>query len=439
MSLRWKLALSMGFLLLTMVALVSVSAYLTTDSRVRQEVDSSLEERANSLRIILNRGDGSLPQAAGPAQVLDASGVIVQSVGDVRFPVNRRERYLAKEGGRLYTHTVEVDGVRYRVETAALQIGGVVQVGRELQPTENTLASLRRRYAAISGLVALLGAILGWLLAGWLTRPVVRLTQAAEHVASTGELDMSVDTEGSDETSRLAQAFSSMLGALHESRMRQRMLVQDAGHELRTPVTSIRTNVDVLRRHPNLDGEDRSKVLDDLHSEVTQVSTMVEELVLLASGDLEEDDSPGMVRLDDLIKVAADRTSRRFTRQVSVDVEPTSINGSVRGLDRAVSNLLNNACKFSPPGSPIEVTLRGGRVAVRDHGPGIETGDLPHVFQRFYRATAARTQPGSGLGLAIVDQVVRSHGGTAFAENHPGGGAIVGFSLPADRTVVDEL
>ncbi|MSW21351.1 MAG: hypothetical protein F2873_10700, partial [Actinobacteria bacterium] len=151
MSLRWKLALSMGFLLLTMVALVSVSAYLTTDSRIRQEVDSSLDERANSLRIILNRGDGSLPQAAGPAQVLDASGVIVQSVGDVRFPVNRRERYLAKEGGRLYTHTVEVDGVRYRVETAALQAGGVVQVGRELQPTETTLASLRRRYAAISG------------------------------------------------------------------------------------------------------------------------------------------------------------------------------------------------------------------------------------------------------------------------------------------------
>ena len=179
-------------------------------------------------------------------------------------------------------------------------------------------------------------------------------------------------------------------------------------------------------------------MLEDLRSEVTQVSTMVEELVLLASGDLEEDDSPGVVRLDDLIKVAADRTSRRFARQVSVDVEPTRINGSARGLDRAVSNLLNNACKFSPPGSPIEVTLKGGRVVVRDHGPGIDVGDLPHVFHRFYRATAARTQPGSGLGLAIVDQVVRSYGGTAFAENHPGGGAIVGFSLPPDRMVLDE-
>ena len=111
---------------------------------------------------------------------------------------------------------------------------------------------------------------------------------------------------------------------------------------------------------------------------------------------------------------------------------------AARGLDRAISNLLNNACKFSPSGSPIEVALKDGRVTVRDHGPGIDVGDLPHVFQRFYRATAARTQPGSGLGLAIVDQVVRSHGGTAFAENHPGGGAIVGFSLPADRTVVEE-
>jgi two-component system sensor histidine kinase MprB len=222
-----------------------------------------------------------------------------------------------------------------------------------------------------------------------------------------------------------------MLAALRESRARQRMLVQDAGHELRTPVTSIRTNVDVLRRYPDLGGEDRSQVLEDLHSEVTQVSTMVEELVLLASGDMEDDDGTGPVRVDDLITAAADRTARRFAREVRVDVEPYVCEGSARGLDRAISNLLNNAGKFSPPGSPIEISLHGGRVAVRDHGPGIAEEDLPHVFQRFYRATAARTQPGSGLGLAIVDQVCRSHGGEPFAENHPDGGAVVGFTLPS--------
>lgn len=435
MSLRWKLALSMGFLLLTMVALVSVSAYLTTNSRLREEVDNSLDERANSLRILLNRGEFALPQTAGIAQLLDNNGVIVQTVGDVRLPVDLREHYLAKEGARLYTHTVTVDDKRYRVETAALQVGGAVQVARELEPTEQTLSSLRRRYAAISGLVALLGAIIGWLLAGWLTRPVVRLTAAAEHVASTGDLEAPVEASGHDETSRLAHAFSSMLTALRESRVRQRMLVQDAGHELRTPVTAIRTNVDVLRRYPNLDADERIKVLDDVHSEVAQVSSMVDELVLLASGDAEEDDTMGAVQLDELVRAAAERASRRFNREVSVDVEPLVVGGSARGLERAVNNLFSNAGKFSPPGTALEVTMHDGRVAVRDHGPGIADEDLPHVFQRFYRATTARTQPGSGLGLAIVDQVARAHGGEAFAENHPDGGAVVGFTVRVGRMV----
>ena len=163
MSLRWRLALSMGSLLLAMVALVSVSAYLTTNSRLREEVDTSLDDRASALRLLVNRGGLGLPQTAGIAQLVDSSGVIVQTVGPVKLPVDLREHYLAKEGGRLYTHTVTVDGEHYRVETAPLKNGGLVQVARELKPTENTLGSLRRRYAAISGLVALLGAILCWL------------------------------------------------------------------------------------------------------------------------------------------------------------------------------------------------------------------------------------------------------------------------------------
>ena len=163
-------------------------------------------------------------------------------------------------------------------------------------------ARLRRRYAAISGLVALLGAILGWLLAGWITGPVRRLTSAAEHVASTGDLEAPVEATGRDETARLGQAFSAMLAALRESRQRQRMLVEDAGHELRTPITSIRTNVEVLHRYPNLESDERGKVVEDLHTEVSQVSTMIDELVLLASGDTEEDDTANSVAIDDLVR-----------------------------------------------------------------------------------------------------------------------------------------
>lgn len=434
MSLRWRLALAMGFLLLTMVALVSVAAYLTTDARVRDEVDASLTQRSSALRLLLDQPETAdaarrLPETAGPAQLLNTRGVILQAVGGVPLPVNLREIYLSQKGGRAYTHTVTAEGERYRLQTVALATGGAVQVARDLEPTEDTLSSLRRRYAAVSGLVAVLAAILGWLLAGWLTRPVVRLTSAAEHVASTGDLDAPIDTRGRDETARLAQTFASMLAALRESRARQRQLVQDAGHELRTPVTSIRTNIDVLRRHGDLDGSERTQILDDVNAELTQVSSLVEELVLLASGDI-DDDVVTTVQVDDLVVRLAERAQRRLGRTIITEIAPWRVEGSLRGIERAVDNLLSNAGKFSPPETSIEVTLRDGRISVRDHGPGIAAEDLPYVFQRFYRATAARTQPGSGLGLAMVDHIVRAHGGEPFAHNHPDGGAVVGFTLP---------
>jgi two-component system sensor histidine kinase MprB len=441
MSLRWKLAITVGLLLLTTVALVSVSAYLTTDRRLHEEVDNSLDDRAVSLRLVLNRQiatgrpatlPGSrrqLPQNSALAQLLDVDGSVVETSGGVVFPVSPADRRLAARGGRPVVRTVAVVGLPYRVETVPLRPGGAVQVARELAPTQQTLASLRRRYALSSGLVALLGAIVGWLLAGWLTRPVARLTTAAEHVATTGELDASVETRGRDETARLAQAFASMLTALRDSRVRQQQLAQDASHELRTPITSIRTNVDVLRRHPQLDQVERAKVLDDVNDELTQVTNMVDELVTLATGAGDVDDPIVPVQLDQIVERAAERTRRRLGRTVLCVVEPTPLMGSVRGLDRAVQNLLDNAGKFGPADRPIEVSLAARRLAVRDHGPGIAPEDLPNVFDRFYRSTAARTQPGSGLGLAIVAHVVESHGGRVFAMNHPEGGAVVGFQL----------
>lgn len=441
MSLRWRLAITVGLLLLTTVALVSVSAYLTTDRRLHEEVDTSLDDRAVSLRIVLNRQIASgrpatlpgagrqLPQNAALAQLLAPNGSVVENSGGVVFPVSAVERRLANLGGRPVLRTVTVQGAPYRLETMALRNGGAVQVARELTPTRSTLASLRWRYAVSSGLVALLGAIVGWLLAGWLTRPVERLSDTAEVVATTGRLDVAVDTHGRDEISRLSRSFASMLAALRDSRLRQQQLAQDASHELRTPITSIRTNVDVLRRHPELDPAERAKVLDDVNDELTQVTTMVDELVTLASGTGELDDPTTTVRLDEIVKRAVERTRRRLGSSITLEAEPTELLGSPRGLDRAVQNLLDNAGKFGPAGAPIEVTLGRRRLEVRDHGAGIAPEDLANIFERFYRATTARTQPGSGLGLAIVSHVVEAHGGRVFAYNHPEGGAVVGFEL----------
>jgi two-component system sensor histidine kinase MprB len=454
MNLRVRLALTAGLMLAGTVTVVSVGAYVTTEREVRREVDASLQTRADSLWIILNRlqrppsrpsvfPPGApreqvtlvIPENAGNVQLLDEDGNAAGAAPDgFSLPIDANERRLAEQGGRPYVHTVESDGTRFRVRTVPLRFGGALQVARDIEPTEQTLAALRRRYAIGSLLIFVFGAAIGWLLAKWLTRPIERLTAAAEHVATTGQPDAVIDSDidaghRGDEVGRLSKAFASMLAALRESRERQRQLVQDASHELRTPVTAIRTNVDVLRRHPYLDSTERAKVLDDVNAELTQVTAMVGELVELASGDGEGDHPHVPVRVDEVVKEAADLARRRTSRPINVTVEPFTVIGSAKALDRAVSNLIDNAVKFSPTGSAVDVDLHNGRLTVRDHGPGIPEHDLPHVFDRFYRATTARTEPGSGLGLAIVDQVVRSHGGRTFAQNSADGGAIVGFDL----------
>jgi len=255
------------------------------------------------------------------------------------------------------------------------------------------------------------------------TKPLVQLTDAAEEVASTGRLDVEVPEAGKDEPGRLARAFATMLAALGQSRDQQQQLVQDAGHELRTPLTSLRTNVETLQRYPDLPVETRDVILSDLQSETRELGALVDELVQLAT-DTWDDEPEESVSLDLIAERVAERTRRRTGRVVELDVQSAVMIGRPRELTRAIGNLVDNAAKFSHDPTPVEVMVRPGIVVVRDHGPGINAEDQPHLFDRFYRAADARSKPGSGLGLAIVDQIVRAHGGTVTAANAPDGGAV---------------
>jgi two-component system sensor histidine kinase MprB len=267
--------------------------------------------------------------------------------------------------------------------------------------------------------------------------PVARLTRAAEHVSETGDLSMRIEETGSDdELRRLAASFNEMLAALERSVGAQRQLVADASHELRTPITSIRTNVDVLASGAALDPGERERLLADVRDQLEELTTIVNDLVELAR-DGERPTELGEVRLDEVVANAV-ASFRRLARDVDVEteLEPTVVAADGVRVDRAVRNLLDNATKWSPPRGRVEVTVRDAAVTVRDHGPGFPDEDLPHVFDRFYRSTAARGKPGSGLGLAIVRQVATSHGGWVRAENAPDGGAVVRLQL---RPVDDEL
>jgi two-component system, OmpR family, sensor histidine kinase MprB len=236
---------------------------------------------------------------------------------------------------------------------------------------------------------------------------------------------------------RLARRFNAMLdrlgasqAALGASLRSQQRLIADASHELRTPVTSLRTNAEVLREAHDLTQSEREALLGDVVAQAEELGALVADIIELA-----RDGDPGAtveeVRLDRLVEEAVERAHRHAPGVIfEMALAPCVVEAAPERLGRAVNNLLDNAAKHSPHGGVVEVRVVGGELSVRDHGPGVDAADAPHVFDRFYRGAGARDRPGSGLGLAIVRQVAEARGGTVTVEDAPGGGALFRLSLP---------
>jgi two-component system sensor histidine kinase MprB len=276
-----------------------------------------------------------------------------------------------------------------------------------------------------------LGAAMGGGVARAALAPVRRFTSGTEAIAAGGDVSRRMEVESDDELGRLARSFNATLDELEQSVEAQRHLVADAGHELRTPIASIRANIQLLEESDRLPPDELAAVRRDIVQELDELTALVASIVELARGaapaEVEIDD----VRIDLVTEQLVERAGRRAGTAVSfdVDVEPTLVRGQQERIARAVSNLLDNACKWSPPGGLVEVRVHGGELSVRDHGPGFDQNDLPHVFDRFFRSDRARGMPGSGLGLAIVRQAAEAGGGWAKAANAPGGGAVVSASF----------
>jgi two-component system sensor histidine kinase MprB len=436
-TLRTKLALALMLLSALATASIGTLAYVSTDRQLTTEIDSNLHDVAtaySSLQPGGRRGSGGDGGRGGVqlqtvlVQQLDSDGSVQSSPTGINVPVTAADRVLAARGsGQLY-RDLTIEGRPYRLLTIGAE-HGAVQALRPLSESRNVLDDLRLRILIAAVVVVLAAAAAGWLVSRQVTRRLRSLAHAASLVAETGRLDVRTRTEGRDETGQLARAFTAMLAALDRSQAAQRRLVQDAGHELRTPLTSLRTNLDVLSRHPDLDAGQQRQILTDLHSETRELTLLVNELVELSLGAANET-PPEHVRLAELADRVIARARRRTDRPITVEGDDSTAYASQAELDRALANLVDNAVKFSPAGTAIDVTISNGRVSVRDHGPGLDAADLEHVFDRFYRADAARQLPGSGLGLSIVHDIVARAGGTVFAGNHPAGGAVIGFVIP---------
>ncbi|HEY3209854.1 MAG TPA: HAMP domain-containing sensor histidine kinase [Actinomycetota bacterium] len=431
MTFRARLTLVSTAAVAVAVVLASGVIYLVVRGQLRGQVDDALKARLNAVAYSVIPGgvridfpDLPLGGAGGYAQIVSDDGRVFREQGStLTLPHGDHAQAVASGDGEDYFQDAVVSGTHVRILTARLRPGLAVQLARPLDEVDRALQRLRLilLVVALGGVALATG--LGAVVARAAVSPVRRLTETAEHVTSTADLTERIEMKGSDELSRLADRFNRMLAALDRSLATQRQLVADASHELRTPLTSIRTNIEVLARSRDMGEGERGQLLRDVVAQLEELSVLIRDLMELARGH-EPTRQVEEVRLDEVVQRALDRAQKfapgvRFVARL----EPSVVRGVPGRLERAVGNLLDNAAKWSPPNGDVEVGVREGEVTVRDHGPGIDEADLPFVFDRFYRAAAARGLPGSGLGLAIVRQVAEHHGGTVTAERAEGGGA----------------
>lgn len=440
MSIRTRLMLTTSAIVLVVVSALSIGIYSTFSRQLVQQVDQTLSNRVvmiadslrrESMRQVFGRQRNPLNEALLPTrfdtvtQVIDPFGTVIIALGEVELPVTERTIRIANSpSGGAFHNTITINGAQYRILTVPLVGGGALQIAKDINDLQRAQNAMRGWLLALGPVGIAIAALAGWWVARRTTRPIQQLASAAQDIARTRNLATTLTVSGDREVTQLATSFNAMLHALHQSSDQQKQLVQDASHELRTPLTSLRANAELLQRD-SLDEATKQAVLRDIAAEIDELTDLSSELTALASDQrLVEEIQP--VNLRDACDDIATRAMRRTGRTIEVMSEnPATIMVRPAQFDRAIGNLVDNALKFCPTPDQIEINIIGSRVDVVDHGPGISDADKPHVFDRFFRATATRALPGSGLGLAIVQQFADDHGALVSVTDTEGGGATV--------------
>jgi two-component system, OmpR family, sensor histidine kinase MprB len=428
------------------VAMASLAAYVTLRAQLHERLDDSLMNRAEAAaksQIVAYATRHNLPATmlgAGDLRIylIYANGAIVPDKSSSWVTAPSRDEIAVARGDLDHSlRTIDRDRFDVRAATVPAGNGTALMFVQSAEPIERTLDRMQLvlLLVGIGGIVS--AGIIGLAVARSALLPVRRLSAAAEHIARTDELTP-IAVTGHDELASLAKSFNEMLASLEASRDRQRRLVADAGHELRTPLTSLRTNLELLAqadRQGGLTSAQRDEIFTDATAQVEELSTLVGDLVELAR-DEPLVRTPEPLDLADIVSRAVDRVRRRAIG-VTFDVDLASwwIVGEAQIIERAVTNLLDNAAKWSPPNGHVTVRLDAGVLTVADEGPGVAEADLPMIFERFYRAPDARTMPGSGLGLSIVRQAAQRHGGSVEVRNREPTGSVFTMSLPGDRSL----
>jgi two-component system sensor histidine kinase MprB len=429
------------------VLFAAVACYLAVRHELYAKTDEALRTQATLIESAASRFERLPPRlpeppqpaggAAGYTQILARDGTVMRSSRELEIAVTSEDRAVAAGDDPTYISDRHQGDVHLRVITVPLSGGGAVLLGRALNSTDSVLARLRLILLVVCVLALALATGLARLLTRPVLAPVRELTATADHIAATGDLRRRIAVgESDDEVSQMAHRFNAMLDelessqlALAESMRDQRRLIADASHELRTPIASLRTNIEVLLEGVPTETKAREALLGDVVLQSEELTALVANLIELArEGD--QGGEPEAFRLDEVVREAVER-AHRHAPGIRFDeaLEEVTIDGYPERVARAVNNLLDNAAKFNPPGSTVVVALVGPELSVRDHGPGVPEGELPHLFDRFWRGDNGRRRHGSGLGLAIVKQVAELHHGSVVAELPPDGGLLIRLRL----------
>ncbi len=432
MTLRNRISVAAAGGVLVVVAVVSTVLYFSYAASLHSRVDAELVDAAQQASAIaqkLKQSAGHTKSAPDLSQPVTVGSIQVQlfpgpvSTGQsTRFgPLDSRDVAVAEGAQPAYFADARDGGQRFRVYTAAMPDtpgGALVRASRASDADDGALRDAALLLAGLTVAAAGITYGLARLSAGRILRPIADLTAAAEHVSRTRDLTAAIGLTGTDEVGRLGTSFDTMLAALHESVTAQRMLVADASHELRTPLTSLTTNLELLEDGAGLADPQAPALVRAAREQAGELDRLITDLLDLARYR-ESAAHREAVRLDLLTGEAVRRLRSHAT--IDTDLRPCLVEVDPTAVDRAVSNLIDNAIKWNPPDAAVRVVVDNGQVSVTDHGPGIADVDLPHIFERFYRSAAARGMPGAGLGLAIVGSIAEANNASLNVHTGPVG------------------
>ena len=439
MSFRARVAVLVALVVAIAVACVAGSFLYLARGQAVESIDSKLRLRASAviqlsekfgrLREFDRRMFGEYAPDDVLLQIFDDSRRIWASNVEP-LPIRPENLLVAQRKISSRIATTEIAGYRMRVLTLPLRTPGrAAMIARPMDEVDAQLAGLWRMSIQIFVIGVAGSGLIGFVVAGRVVRPVRRLTEAAKRVAETQNVDQPIDVKRDDEFGQLASSFNEMLGALSLSREQQHRLVTDASHELRTPITSLRTNLEYMQRNSSIEEDERRLILDDVLFELDELTGLVTELVDLAT-DQHHMGEAECIELDELVDAVVQRHRRRTSYNIVYTATSSQVMAAPALVERAVSNMVDNALKWNPPDSSVQVRVENGSVIVSDSGPGIPVEEHEQVFERFYRTEGARSFPGSGLGLSIVRHVAESFGGQARIIDDGQPGTTIELSFP---------